>query len=71
MSEVIVLFLGLFLNLCSSQTYVLNDKEGLGRVFDGIGGLSGGGVSSVGFELLPGTMMSTGGLVVSCLNTSF
>ncbi|XP_041810336.1 galactocerebrosidase isoform X2 [Chelmon rostratus] len=45
-SEVIVLFLGLFLNLCSSQTYVLNDKEGLGRVFDGIGGLSGGGATS-------------------------
>uniref|UniRef100_A0A3Q3XEL3 Galactocerebrosidase n=1 Tax=Mola mola TaxID=94237 RepID=A0A3Q3XEL3_MOLML len=38
--------LSLFLNFCSSQTYFLNDKEGLGRVFDGIGGLSGGGATS-------------------------
>ncbi|XP_029316097.1 galactocerebrosidase isoform X2 [Cottoperca gobio] len=41
-----VLFLGLSLSLCSSQTCVLNDKDGLGRVFDGIGGLSGGGATS-------------------------
>ena len=27
-----------------SQTYVLDDSIGLGRQFDGIGGLSGGGV---------------------------
>ena len=44
-SVVFVLFLSLFLDLSSSQNYVLNDKDGLGRVFDGIGGLSGGGVS--------------------------
>ncbi|XP_038584226.1 galactocerebrosidase isoform X2 [Micropterus salmoides] len=36
----------LSLECCSCQTYVLNDKEGLGRVFDGIGGLSGGGATS-------------------------
>lgn len=34
------------LPLCSCQAYYLSDKAGLGRVFDGIGGLSGGGVSS-------------------------
>ncbi len=37
--------------LCSgaaAQTYVLDDTGGLGRVFDGIGGLSGGGVSLPG-----------------------
>ncbi|XP_076605748.1 galactocerebrosidase isoform X2 [Chaetodon auriga] len=45
-STVIVLFLGFSLNFCSCQTYVLNDEEGLGRVFDGIGGLSGGGATS-------------------------
>ena len=28
-----------------AQTYVLDDSAGLGRRFDGIGGLSGGGVS--------------------------
>lgn len=28
-----------------AQTYVLDDSVGLGRQFDGIGGLSGGGVS--------------------------
>lgn len=28
-----------------AQTYVLDDTVGLGRRFDGIGGLSGGGVS--------------------------
>ena len=26
-------------------TYILNDLAGLGRIFDGIGGLSGGGVN--------------------------
>ncbi|XP_053191340.1 galactocerebrosidase isoform X2 [Scomber japonicus] len=45
-SVVFVLFLSLFLDLSSSQNYVLNDKDGLGRVFDGIGGLSGGGATS-------------------------
>ncbi|XP_075963105.1 galactocerebrosidase isoform X4 [Anarhichas minor] len=42
----VALILGLSLTLCSSQTYVLTDKEGLGRAFDGIGGLSGGGATS-------------------------
>ena len=28
-----------------AQIYVLDDSDGLGRRFDGIGGLSGGGVS--------------------------
>uniref|UniRef100_A0A671XER0 Galactocerebrosidase n=1 Tax=Sparus aurata TaxID=8175 RepID=A0A671XER0_SPAAU len=41
-----LLFLGSSLHLCSCQTYVLSDKDGLGRVFDGIGGLSGGGATS-------------------------
>ena len=31
--------------ICVTDQYVLDDKVGLGRVFDGIGGLSGGGVS--------------------------
>ncbi|KAG7226212.1 hypothetical protein INR49_002906 [Caranx melampygus] len=35
-----------YLGLCSSQTYVLDDTGGLGRVFDGVGGLSGGGATS-------------------------
>ena len=29
----------------SDDTYTLDDSPGLGRMFDGIGGLSGGGVS--------------------------
>ncbi|XP_034714382.1 galactocerebrosidase isoform X2 [Etheostoma cragini] len=41
-----LVFLGVSLGFCFSQTYVLNDKEGLGAVFDGIGGLSGGGATS-------------------------
>ena len=41
--------LSLSLSLGSAQTYVLDDRPGLGRLFDGIGGLSGGGVSSVTF----------------------
>ncbi|XP_037551340.1 galactocerebrosidase isoform X1 [Nematolebias whitei] len=32
--------------LCSGQTYVLSDGAALGRIFDGIGGLSGGGATS-------------------------
>lgn len=32
---------------CSAQFYVIDDRIGLGREFDGIGGLSGGGVSEV------------------------
>ncbi|XP_056249719.1 galactocerebrosidase isoform X2 [Seriola aureovittata] len=43
---VTVLFLTSSLGLCSSDTYVLDDNAGLGRVFDGIGGLSGGGATS-------------------------
>uniref|UniRef100_A0A8C2XJW0 Galactocerebrosidase n=1 Tax=Cyclopterus lumpus TaxID=8103 RepID=A0A8C2XJW0_CYCLU len=38
--------LGLSVALGSSHSYVLTDAEGLGRVFDGIGGLSGGGATS-------------------------
>ncbi|KAM6969369.1 galactocerebrosidase isoform 2-T2 [Tautogolabrus adspersus] len=45
-SAVLVLTLGVPAALCSSQAYILNDKDGLGRVFDGIGGLSGGGATS-------------------------
>lgn len=61
---VIIFFLGFNLNFCSSQFYFLSNKGGLGRVFDGIGGLSGGGVSTA---LLPGTILSTGGRQDSCL----
>lgn len=35
----------------SADTYVLSDDGGLGRDFDGIGGLSGGGVSNVRLRL--------------------
>uniref|UniRef100_A0A8C4NK54 Galactocerebrosidase n=2 Tax=Dicentrarchus labrax TaxID=13489 RepID=A0A8C4NK54_DICLA len=42
----VFLLLGSVVDPCSSQTYALNDKAGLGRVFDGIGGLSGGGATS-------------------------
>ena len=31
--------------VCVTDEYVLDDRVGLGRVFDGVGGLSGGGVS--------------------------
>ncbi|XP_062253056.1 galactocerebrosidase isoform X2 [Platichthys flesus] len=45
--SVVVLFLTVYLSLClSSHAYVLDDKAGLGRVFDGVGGLSGGGATS-------------------------
>lgn len=42
-----VLVVSLLLLFTSAQllTYDLDDRKGLGRVFDGIGGLSGGGVS--------------------------
>ncbi|XP_028294488.1 galactocerebrosidase isoform X2 [Gouania willdenowi] len=33
-------------DLCCCQVYLLTDKGGLGRVFDGVGGLSGGGATS-------------------------
>ena len=39
---VLLLLLGCFL-ICSGQ-YTLDDSHGVGRMFDGIGGLSGGGV---------------------------
>ncbi|KAK1158812.1 galactocerebrosidase isoform X2 [Acipenser oxyrinchus oxyrinchus] len=31
---------------CRAQSYILDDEKGLGREFDGIGGLSGGGATS-------------------------
>lgn len=42
-----LLFLSIFLSarVCSCDEYYLDDEFGLGRSFDGIGGLSGGGVS--------------------------
>ena len=44
----ILICLPLFLSIVSSAftTYFVDDSEGLGRRFDGIGGLSGGGVGS-------------------------
>ena len=49
-SVVVVLSLTVYLGLClSSHAYVLDDIAGLGRVFDGVGGLSGGGVSAACF----------------------
>lgn len=50
---VFIFVLNFSLQFCSFNNYALNDKEGLGRVFDGIGGLSGGGVSTTP---LPGTI---------------
>ncbi|XP_005797850.1 galactocerebrosidase isoform X1 [Xiphophorus maculatus] len=41
-----VCLLSLTLHSSSGQTYPLTDDGGLGRVFDGIGGLSGGGATS-------------------------
>ncbi|XP_041132661.1 galactocerebrosidase-like isoform X2 [Polyodon spathula] len=32
--------------VCRAQSYILDDEKGLGREFDGIGGLSGGGATS-------------------------
>ena len=45
--RMISLLVACVLSLCSAQTttYVLDTSVGLGRQFDGIGGLSGGGVS--------------------------
>ncbi|XP_065822584.1 galactocerebrosidase isoform X2 [Labrus bergylta] len=45
-SAMLVLTLGAPAVLCSSEEYILNDKDGLGREFDGVGGLSGGGATS-------------------------
>ncbi|CAJ1074255.1 galactocerebrosidase isoform X2 [Xyrichtys novacula] len=44
--QVFVVILGVSATLSSPQSYILNDKDGLGRVFDGIGGLSGGGATT-------------------------
>ena len=38
--------LSVFLFTCTCNGYVIDDTGGLGRRFDGIGGLSGGGVST-------------------------
>lgn len=39
------LLISFFVFLCSGdKTYMLDDSAGFGRTFDGIGGLSGGGV---------------------------
>lgn len=43
----IALCFSLCFDLCIAESYVLDDKVGLGRTFDGIGGLSGGGVSNL------------------------
>uniref|UniRef100_A0A3Q3QJK0 Galactocerebrosidase n=1 Tax=Monopterus albus TaxID=43700 RepID=A0A3Q3QJK0_MONAL len=43
---VIAVYLNIFVGFCFSQIYILDDAGGLGRVFDGIGGLSGGGATS-------------------------
>ena len=40
----IILLIFQCVNLSSSSTYKVDDSKGLGRRFDGIGGLSGGGV---------------------------
>ncbi|CAB1335486.1 unnamed protein product [Coregonus sp. 'balchen'] len=42
----IALCVCLCFDLCTSESYVLDDTIGLGREFDGIGGLSGGGATS-------------------------
>lgn len=40
-------FLSIFIciSVCLGEDYDIDDKTGFGRSFDGIGGLSGGGVS--------------------------
>lgn len=35
----------IFISVCFGEDYDIDDKTGFGRSFDGIGGLSGGGVS--------------------------
>lgn len=45
-SRHIFIFLLSFICACAAQTYTLDDRIGLGRQFDGIGGLSGGGATS-------------------------
>lgn len=46
MNSYVVLFLFSFIRLFVTEKYVLDDRLGLGRQFDGIGGLSGGGATS-------------------------
>ena len=46
----LVLFMHILVCI-SASNYSVDDGVGLGRTFDGIGGLSGGGVSSVCFSL--------------------
>ncbi|XP_035599267.1 galactocerebrosidase isoform X2 [Oncorhynchus keta] len=46
LSFAIALCFSLCFDLCFAESYVLDDKIGLGRTFDGIGGLSGGGATS-------------------------
>ncbi len=41
----VFLSISLCISICLGEDYDLDDKTGLGRSFDGIGGLSGGGVS--------------------------
>ncbi|XP_056152027.1 galactocerebrosidase isoform X2 [Lampris incognitus] len=43
---IFVRLLCLVWGFCTCERYVLDDKTGLGRVFDGVGGLSGGGATS-------------------------
>lgn len=38
--------LSLYVDIAASDTYTVDDSLGLGRRFDGIGGLSGGGVGA-------------------------
>ncbi|KAI5608072.1 galactocerebrosidase precursor, partial [Silurus asotus] len=42
----VVLFVLTWIQLCVAEMYILDDRLGLGRRFDGIGGLSGGGATS-------------------------
>uniref|UniRef100_A0A674F5N1 Galactocerebrosidase n=1 Tax=Salmo trutta TaxID=8032 RepID=A0A674F5N1_SALTR len=46
LSFAVALCFSLCFDLCIAESYVLDDKVGLGRTFDGIGGLSGGGATS-------------------------
>ncbi|KAM8913501.1 galactocerebrosidase isoform 1-T1 [Spinachia spinachia] len=46
LAAVAALVLSLSMALDSSPRYILSDGQGLGRAFDGIGGLSGGGATS-------------------------
>lgn len=52
------LFLASCIHLCVAEMYVLDDRFGLGRRFDGIGGLSGGGVSYLSTPVYSSTFYS-------------